>query len=441
MITSIEIKGLYGLYDYKLNFLDENPVTIITGPNGFGKTTLLKIISYLYSCNFWYFCILPFHSLFVSFTDKNNVVSFIEMFKGVIPEHQTEVSEEMVGSGKELRVVYGQRTAEEDRIISDFILGERYYLNVSQEVARRSRRHSVYPGRYKGMDDEKLFQMYYNLKSDDIIQRKARNILMFFEDKQARFIQEQRCMITPNLSTVDDYSVSFYTYSIDEISDSLRQKFDVEQKNYAFFSQVVDSSFISRLLKQDASITISRDDYEKRVIKLRMLINRLKRYNLVSDIKFAEEDIEKYHDVLSLHLQDMELKLSSFNLFLKKLELFEGLVNKNVLSNKEIYLDNRGIVIKNAVGERVPLNKLSSGEQNLIILYYRMAFDTAPGSLLLIDEPENSLHMAWLENMLADYIQMAKQLGCRILVATHSPAFINGHWELTYDLFENNKQN
>ena len=96
MITSIEIKGLYGLYDYKLNFLDENPVTIITGPNGFGKTTLLKIISYLYSCNFWYFCILPFHSLFVSFTDKNNVVSFIEMFKGVIPEHQTEVSEEMV---------------------------------------------------------------------------------------------------------------------------------------------------------------------------------------------------------------------------------------------------------------------------------------------------------------------------------------------------------
>ena len=81
MITSLEVKGLYGLYDYKLNFVDENPVTIITGPNGFGKTTLLKIISHLYSCDFWYFCILPFHSLYVSFKNKNNVVSFIEMFK------------------------------------------------------------------------------------------------------------------------------------------------------------------------------------------------------------------------------------------------------------------------------------------------------------------------------------------------------------------------
>ena len=184
-----------------------------------------------------------------------------------------------------------------------------------------------------------------------------------------------------------------------------------------------------------------KDDYEKRVIKLRELIKRLKRYDLVSDIEFAEEDIDKYHDVLSLHLQDMERKLSSFNGFLKKLELFEGLVNKNVLSNKEMILDNRGIVIKNTVGERVPLNKLSSGEQNLIILYFRMVFDTAPGSLLLIDEPENSLHMVWLENMLADYIRIAEQMECRILVATHSPAFINGHWELTYDLFENNMQN
>lgn len=441
MITSLEIKGLYGLYDYKLNFIGENPVTIITGPNGFGKTTLLKIISHLYSCNFWYFCILPFHSLYVSFKNKNNIVSFIEMFKDVISEHKTEVSEEMIGSGKELRVVYGQRTTEEDRIISDFILGDRYYIGISQEVLRRSRRHSVYLGRYTGMDDERLFQIYYNLKSDDIIQRKARNIMMFFEDKQSRFIQEQRCMITPNLSNVDEYNVSYYSYSIDEISDRLRKKFDAEQKAYAFFSQGVDSSFIARLLKQDASTSMLKDDYEKRVIKLRELIKRLKRYDLVSDIEFAEEDIDKYHDVLSLHLQDMERKLSSFNGFLKKLELFEGLVNKNVLSNKEMILDNRGIVIKNTVGERVPLNKLSSGEQNLIILYFRMVFDTAPGSLLLIDEPENSLHMVWLENMLADYIRIAEQMECRILVATHSPAFINGHWELTYDLFENNMQN
>ena len=441
MIASLEIKGLYGLYDYKLNFVDENPVTIITGPNGFGKTTLLKIISHLYSCDFWYFCILPFHSLYVSFKNKNNVVSFIEMFKNVTPEHKTEVSEEMVGSGKELRVVYGQRTIEEDRIISDFILGERYYTSVLQEVSRRSRRHSTYPVRYKGMDEERLFRIYYNLRNDDIIQRKASNIIMFFEDKQSRFIQEQRCMIIPNLSAIDDYGISYHVYSINEISESLRRTFDIAQKNYAQISQSVDSSFISRLLKQDASNAMSKDDYEKRVIKLRLLINRLKRYNLVSDIEFAEEDIEKYHEVLSLHLQDMEQKLASFDGFLKKLELFEGLVNKKALSNKEMILDNRGIVIKSAAGERVPLNKLSSGEQNLIILYYRMAFDTAPGSLLLIDEPENSLHMAWLENMLADYIQMAEQMECRILVATHSPAFINGRWELTYDLFENNKQN
>lgn len=441
MITSLEIKGLYGLYNYKLDFVDENPVTVITGPNGFGKTTLLKIISHLYNCNFWYFCMLPFQFLNVSFKDKNNIVSFIKMLKEISPEHETEVSEEIIEVGRAIRVVFGQRKMEEDQIISTFLLGSRYYESISQEVLRRSRRHSVYPVRYKGMDEERLFQIYYSLKNDDIIQRKASNILMFFEDKQSRFIQEQRCMVTPNLSAVDDYGISYHAYSIDEIADNLRRTFDTAQKQYAQVSQTIDSSFISRLLKKDVAITISKENYGNRVVELKTLIKRLRRYNLVSDVEFAEEDIDKYHEVLSLHLQDMEQKLASFSGYLQKLELFEGLVNKNVLSNKEMILDDRGIVIKNAIGERVPLHKLSSGEQNLIILYYRMAFETAPGSLLIIDEPENSLHMAWLENMLADYIRMAEQLGCRILVATHSPAFINGRWELTYDLFENNNQN
>ena len=58
-------------------------------------------------------------------------------------------------------------------------------------------------------------------------------------------------------------------------------------------------------------------------------------------------------------------------------------------------------------------------------------------NILLIDEPENSLHMAWLQEMLEDYIRIAKTAQCQIIIATHSPAFIHGHWDLTYDLCEN----
>ena len=62
-----------------------------------------------------------------------------------------------------------------------------------------------------------------------------------------------------------------------------------------------------------------------------------------------------------------------------------------------------------------------------------------PNSLLLIDEPEKSLHVEWLEKMLDDYKLMAQKLSCQMLIATHSPVFINGEWDLTTDLYLNAK--
>ena len=35
------------------------------------------------------------------------------------------------------------------------------------------------------------------------------------------------------------------------------------------------------------------------------------------------------------------------------------------------------------------------------------------------------------------YIRIAKTTHCQIIIATHSPAFIHGYWDLTYDLCEN----
>ena len=86
--------------------------------------------------------------------------------------------------------------------------------------------------------------------------------------------------------------------------------------------------------------------------------------------------------------------------------------------------------------QTVPIRKLSSGEQNLLVLCYKLVFEMQEGDILLVDEPENSMHMAWLEDLLDDYIRIAKKSGCQVIIATHSPAFIHGRWDLTYDLCE-----
>ena len=69
--------------------------------------------------------------------------------------------------------------------------------------------------------------------------------------------------------------------------------------------------------------------------------------------------------------------MSSFDKFYKQLSLFDRFVSGKVLSNKKIKLNEvKGVSVINDKGEEVPLRKLSSGEQNLIILYYKLAFST-----------------------------------------------------------------
>lgn len=50
MIKSLVVKGLWGRYDYDLQFNED--VNIFTGSNGTGKTTLLKMLWYAYSGNY-----------------------------------------------------------------------------------------------------------------------------------------------------------------------------------------------------------------------------------------------------------------------------------------------------------------------------------------------------------------------------------------------------
>ena len=46
MIEQLIIRDLYDLYSYDIKFKNEPNIQIITGPNGFGKTTILQIVSH-----------------------------------------------------------------------------------------------------------------------------------------------------------------------------------------------------------------------------------------------------------------------------------------------------------------------------------------------------------------------------------------------------------
>jgi ABC-type glutathione transport system ATPase component len=90
--------------------------------------------------------------------------------------------------------------------------------------------------------------------------------------------------------------------------------------------------------------------------------------------------------------------------------------------------------IESVAGHRVPVSQLSSGEQHLVAIFSQLLFATHTGSLILIDEPEISMHMSWQHAFLEDVERVASVSDLQVILATHSTGIINGRWDLTREL-------
>jgi predicted ATP-binding protein involved in virulence len=87
-----------------------------------------------------------------------------------------------------------------------------------------------------------------------------------------------------------------------------------------------------------------------------------------------------------------------------------------------------------ATGETLSPTDLSSGEQHELVLLYELLFKVQKNSLVLIDEPELSLHVGWQAQFLKDLQDITKLADLDILMATHSPDIIQDRWDLTVEL-------
>jgi ribulose bisphosphate carboxylase small subunit len=83
---------------------------------------------------------------------------------------------------------------------------------------------------------------------------------------------------------------------------------------------------------------------------------------------------------------------------------------------------------KQASGSYYPLDSLSSGERQIIILLSFMAFMLDRDKVFIVDEPELSLHPKWQANFLASIIEQAPP-DTQIVLATHSPEIAAGRRE------------
>ena len=73
-ITKVSVKKLFGIFDHEIPLNQDSRITIMHGPNGFGKTIVLTMLNGLFNSNYRVFREVPFEDFRVYFDHQGQVV-------------------------------------------------------------------------------------------------------------------------------------------------------------------------------------------------------------------------------------------------------------------------------------------------------------------------------------------------------------------------------
>lgn len=210
------------------------------------------------------------------------------------------------------------------------------------------------------------------------------------------------------------------------------------QQKSRCIANTLDGSYPTRLFATRTGIR-NQAEYEARLREANEKFKKLRKYDLVELPMIKGETYnESYSTALKIYFDDFAEKYTVFQDLISKLDLFTKIINSRLtFKHLQITRDNGFIIVDNDNPKKVlSLSQLSSGEKQEIVLFYELIFDTRKELLLLIDEPEISLHITWQKQFLGDLLEVSKLIALHAIVATHSPQIVSSHLDIQIDLGE-----
>jgi hypothetical protein len=225
---------------------------------------------------------------------------------------------------------------------------------------------------------------------------------------------------------------------VEKYAKDLAARIGVTLTDYAARSQELDRTFPVRLLQQTEVVPLPVEDLRSKLGELEQRRTRLATLGFLEpegNLTDVPQTIEPSKlSVLTIYVSDMEEKLRGFDDLAARIELFTMILNDRFSYKRVSVHRDHGFIFTGANGAPLPLPALSSGEQHEIVLLYELLFLVKPDSLILIDEPEISLHVTWQQEFVNDLEKVVKLSGVDVLLATHSPEIIGEHWDWTVAL-------
>ena len=427
----VEVDGLFGLYNHRVDLELNHRVTFLHGPNGVGKTTILKMIDAVLTKRFDYFRSTRFKRLLLGFDDGAE----LELDKSVAEDGNAELGElRLTANGEVKSTVVSQ-------LLSDAasIAAEVEYLEREGDVWIDIRNREA-------LTDAEVVRRYGPSQLGllpALRQAQAGTDVPWFREflgtANSHFIEAQR-LVRPQYLRRWPRRPEAMPSRVVECSAELKRRIDDTMAEYGRQAQMLDQSFPQRLLQRSgANDNLPIEEIQKQMSELDRKTDELKDVGILDETPIHQfqlvEDMEKSQaGVMTLYVEDTAKKLQVLEDLASRTRLLLKSLNGK-FQHKQMRVDrDKGLIVAGERGDSLPSDSLSSGEQHELILHYDLLFRVAPNTVVLLDEPELSLHLEWQTRFLSDLMAIVQLSSFDALVATHSPSIVGERDDLMVEL-------
>ncbi|MBE9072291.1 AAA family ATPase [Microcystis sp. LEGE 08355] len=435
-IKRLEAIGIHGRFDINLDFQDG--VNIIHGSNGTGKTTVLHILANAVNEDFRRFGHLKFQKLTITLDDDTEIL--IEQQNSPQTVTTVFVNNQKIYSYSFAELLEEEKQEENSEILfSQF--SPRYYPSSSKKKQDIDLKATYFPA------FRTMIEAWATLDENEIrhFARRSPNFRKVLRSS-ARSTELARILFgkfVPRLEYPSPIEIEEHINS--ELTEAQLKIASLDRNllSQAFlqFSQAISQSFetddntkepdevITEIIElseklQNSPFQVNRDQsddvYNKLIEQLRAFESYPEYKTIASRVlSVYKRSLQQRLDAQIKAYSSIERYLESVNGFLERKQLKIGSTNSPQGRGK--------LGVKIGDEEDIhSLQILSSGERQVVGLIYAASHMTG-GRVVLIDEPEISLHIDWQRKLLPE---MVKQLDEKqLIICTHSAVIASKYLE------------
>jgi predicted ATPase len=437
MIKRFKITKLFGFRNVSIPFDDD--IKILIGENGLGKTTILNSLYYVLSAKYHKLFVIDFERIELVFKDGNKILFTKRELESYLRfserQKQRHLPNEVLNQIdlKELQNFLDTDTdlkneRELEQSIMRFIIKHKIPKWGPMQLMARELRFLLHEPTIKKFIhfgeilksygvDILYFPTYRRVEEDlknlgkfrrrivdsdfdpDIIEEVEEDFQVS-DDTLIHFGMEdveQRIEIVKKF--ISSSTVEGFSKVTGEILSQLLKGFPEIEKEQIDSLDISTSKIVlhrvgNSLSESDRQAILDLLDKPDELLKKKeltyFLLNLIEIYN---QHKHVDDAIKKFRDVCNKYLEDKEFRYNE----------------------SAVTID----VYRRETNDTVSLNKLSSGEKQIISLFSKIFLEFSKNYIVLFDEPELSLSIEWQKLLLPDVVHSER---CKFLLSvTHSP--------------------